>query len=237
MASIVEEIRANLVELGDNAIRESSRRFFKDDEAVLVHGLKSADVRKIAKQGLARLKGMDKKQVFKLCGELWKSGYQEEIGVACEWSHAMRKHYEPGDMKTFEDWLGEYVANWASCDTLCNHTIGTLVEMYPDLVAVLRKWAGSKNRWKKRGAAVTLIVPARKGLFLDDVLAISDALIRDDDHLVQKGYGWALKAASEAHLPEVFKFVIARRTTMPRTAYRYAIEKMPAELRAEAMGK
>ncbi len=35
----------------------------------------------------------------------------------------------------------------------------------------------------------------------------------------------------------VFDFVMARRAAMPRTALRYAIEKMPPEMRAEAMKK
>jgi 3-methyladenine DNA glycosylase AlkD len=55
--------------------------------------------------------------------------------------------------------------------------------------------------------------------------------------MVQKGYGWMLKAASQAHQKEVFDYVISKKKTMPRTAFRYAIEKMPVELRAIAMIK
>jgi len=44
-----------------------------------------------------------------------------------------------------------------------------------------------------------------------------------------------LKAASEAHQKEVFDYVVSKKNVMPRTAYRYALEKMPAGLRAEAM--
>jgi 3-methyladenine DNA glycosylase AlkD len=62
-------------------------------------------------------------------------------------------------------------------------------------------------------------------------------LLSDSDDLVQKGYGWMLKAASESHQKEVFDFVIKNRSTMPRTALRYAIEKMPKELKVEAMKK
>ena len=57
------------------------------------------------------------------------------------------------------------------------------------------------------------------------------------DDLVQKGYGWMLKAASEAHCNEVFDFVMKNKDIMPRTALRYAIEKMPKELKAMAMAK
>ena len=89
----------------------------------------------------------------------------------------------------------------------------------------------------RRGAAVTLIIPARKGLFLNDIFEIADLLLLDKDDLVQKGYGWMLKAAGEAHQKEVFDYVVKNKSVMPRTALRYAIEKMPAGLKSEAMNK
>lgn len=89
----------------------------------------------------------------------------------------------------------------------------------------------------KRAAAVSLIIPARKGLFLNEIFSIADTLLHDKDDLVQKGYGWMLKAASQAHEKEVFKYVISKKTTMPRTALRYAIEKIPKELKTIAMAK
>jgi 3-methyladenine DNA glycosylase AlkD len=80
-------------------------------------------------------------------------------------------------------------------------------------------------------------LPARKGMFLDDVFEIADKLLLDGDDLVQKGYGWMLKEASKQHQEEVFNYVIRNRAEMPRTALRYAIEKMPENLRKEAMKK
>ena len=68
----------------------------------------------------------------------------------------------------------------------------------------LRKWASHPNRWVKRGAAVSLIIPVRKGLFLPEVFEIAEILLLDSDDLVQKGYGWMLKAASESHPREVY---------------------------------
>ena len=119
---------------------------------------------------------------------------------------------------------------------------------YPDYIAKFKEWAKSPNCWVRRGAAVTLIIPARKGLFLNDILEIADTLLLDKEDLVQKGYGWMLKAASmsetfvkaseekkKEHLEAVFNFVMKNKAIMPRTALRYAIEKMPADLKAEAM--
>ena len=141
------------------------------------------------------------------------------------------------DIKVFEKWINNYVNNWASCDTLCNHTVGSLVEMYPQLIDYLIDWTKSRNRWMKRAAAVSLIIPARHGKFLKEIFVIADNLLTDPDDLVQKGYGWMLKAASEAHQQKVFTFVMKNKKEMPRTALRYAIEKMPQELKTKAMAK
>lgn len=179
----------------------------------------------------------NKNEIFVICEELWKSGYLEESFVACNWSYSLHKQYAPEDFFVFENWLRLYVNNWASCDTFCNHTMGTLVEMYPQFLENLIQWTQSENRWLRRGAAVTLIIPARHGKFLEYVFRIADALLVDKDDLVQKGYGWILKAASETHQKEVFDYVIKNKSIMPRTALRYAIEKLPAELIRQAMEK
>jgi 3-methyladenine DNA glycosylase AlkD len=235
MKSIVSAVRKSLKAAGDARAREVAQRFFK--EPVKCYGMKSAVAAKIAKDVSRDVKGLPKGEVFAICQELMASGYIEEFGVAAEWAYGMRKDFQPADMKLFEKWVSKYVDNWAKCDTLCNHTIGDLVEQYPELVGRLKVWAKSENRWVRRAAAVTLIVPAKRGLFLSEVFEIADLLLMDGDDMVQKGYGWMLKEASRKHQKDVFQFVLDRRDRMPRTALRYAIEKMPPEMRREAMKK
>ena len=161
----------------------------------------------------------------------------EESFIACHWSYAVRKDYEVRDFDVFEKWIKNYVTNWASCDTLCNHTIGEFIEMYPEYLVRLKEFAKSENRWMRRASAVSLIIPARKGKFLNDILEIADIMLLDKDDLVQKGYGWMLKAASQAHQKEIFDYVVSKKDVMPRTALRYAIEKMPKALKTIAMRK
>jgi len=72
-------------------------------------------------------------------------------------------------------------------------------------------------------------------LFLNEIFEISDILLMDRDDMVQKGYGWMLKEASKKHQVEVFDYVMRWKAKMPRTALRYAIEKMPVEMRRKAM--
>lgn len=137
----------------------------------------------------------------------------------------------------FERWVSEYINNWASCDTFCNHTVGTFLEMYPSYIEELKKWTGSQNRWVRRASTVSLIIPAKKGLFKEDIFEIAEKLLLDTDDLVQKGYGWMLKSLSVKYEEDVYSYVLSKRAVMPRTALRYAIEKMPKEMKQEAMKK
>ncbi len=213
----------------------ASRRFFK--EPVTAYGITNPAVEKLARLYFPTVKPLGKQAVFQLCEELWQSGYIEESVIACEWAYRFNDEYEPADFPTFERWVSKYVTNWAACDTLCNHTVAALVEMYPQFLADLKGWTHSSNRWLRRAAAVTLILPARHGKFLDDIFLIADALLTDPDDLVQKGYGWMLKEAGKSHQAEVFDYVMKHKAAMPRTALRYAIEKMPPDLKRRAMQK
>jgi 3-methyladenine DNA glycosylase AlkD len=235
MEKSITNLRQELINNASETVKESGLRFFKEE--VKLYGIKSAVVEKIGKEHYKYLREKSKSEIFSMCEELWKSGIMEESFIACNWSYYLHKDYEPSDFEIFDWWVNNYVSNWASCDTLCNHSVGTLVEMFPSLISRLKNWAKSENRWVKRASSVSLILPARHGNFLDDIFEIADILLSDSDDMVQKGYGWMLKAASQAHQKKVFDYVLSKKATMPRTSLRYAIEKMPSELKAKAMAK
>jgi 3-methyladenine DNA glycosylase AlkD len=233
MDSILEDLRKELADNKEEHINNTAQRFFK--EKIKVRGVKTAIVRKISRKYFNQVTKLSKDQIYSLCEDLFGSGYIEESFIACEWSYEIRARYEEKDFVRFEGWIERYVDNWATCDTLCNHTVGAFIEKYPKYACLLKKWAKSRNPWMRRAAAVSLIIPAKKGEFLDKVFEISDILIGDEEDLVQKGYGWLLKEESRTHQKEVFEYIMKNRQEMPRTALRYAIEKMPKELRVEAM--
>ncbi len=229
----LDKVRRELRDASDEKTRQTGLRFFK--EKINLYGIRSGTVKEIAKQNYLLMKDMSKKEILDMCDSLWESGMMEESFVACLWTEKLVPQFTPEDFSILEKWVNRNVNNWASCDTLCNHTVGDFIQKYPDHLAELRKWAMSENRWVKRASAVSLIIPARRGKYLDDIFEIAGILLMDSDDMVQKGYGWMLKEASKPHQKAVFDFVMRHRAIMPRTALRYAIEKMPADLRARAM--
>jgi 3-methyladenine DNA glycosylase AlkD len=234
-SKIILYIRNNLKKNLDAKTKSTAQNFFKEE--IKCYGVKTSIVTIISKESFEKITDFSKKDFFSLCEVLLESGYIEESFIVFKWAEYISNDFEKNDFKILEKWLNRYVTNWASCDTLCNHAIGNFIRMYPDYIINLKDWANSNNRWMRRGSAVTLILPARKGLFLNDVLEISSLLINDKDDLVQKGCGWMLKEASRMHQEEVFNYVLKNKKILPRTVLRYAIEKMPEELRKEAMKK
>ena len=235
MNDILNKVRHELKINIDDKFKISSQNYFK--ERIECYGVKTPVVGAISKKYFKIIQDHSKEEIFNFCEHLWQSGYIEESFIACHWSYFVRQQYEPKDFKMFEKWIDSYVNNWASCDTLCNHTVGEFLEKYPEYLPELKKWAHSNNRWMRRASAVSLIVPAKKGKFLKNIIEISDLLLLDNDDLVQKGYGWMLKAASKMHENEIFDYVINKKMMMPRTALRYAIEKMSPDLKVKAMEK
>jgi len=208
--------------------------FFKEEINPI--GVRTPIRKKIEKKYFP--KGASKQEVFSLCEKLLEKKTQEETHIAFGWAFRMKKEYKKQDFARFEKWLKNYVNNWAFCDDFCTHALGALVNQYPELVKKTMKWTKFKNRWLRRASAVVLIYPWTKpNLFLKEIFQVADMLLEDEDDMVQKGYGWMLKVAADHYQKEVFNFVMKRKNQMPRTALRYAIEKMPSTMKKKAMDR
>lgn len=230
---IVQEIRNDLILNADEKNKNNFQRFFK--ELTAHYGVKASILHAIANKYWKEVKKKDKKEIFEICEEFLKSDYNEEAFIVSYWIPKISNLFEKEDLIVFKNWIEKYVNNWAKCDSFCNHTIGDFIEKYPNAINELKEWAKSKNKWMRRAAAVSLIIPAKKGKYLKDVFEISDILLFDKEDMVQKGYGWLLKEASRKHEQEVFNYVLKHKKNMPRTSLRYAIELMPDVLRKKAM--
>ena len=184
---IVEILKENLQKIATDQSRIAGQRFFKED--VIIMGVKSSDLRKLSKNLYSQVKEKSKHELFEICTSLWQTNVMELCFVACDWTQKRKKEFVKEDFEIFENWVENYISNWATCDTFCNHTMGDIIIQYPDLLPKLMTWTKSDNRWVRRAAAVSLIVPARKALFIDHILNIADCLLLDNDDMVQKGYG------------------------------------------------
>ena len=233
MTEILARLRADLRANADEKSIANYQRYFK--ETVKFYGLSMSGANKIAVNYWKEIKSLSKPEIFALCEDLFKSDYSEEAAVASDWAPRLTDQFEPADLALFKRWIDSYLNDWAKVDGFCNHTVGNFMQKYPASITEIVSWTASSNRWLKRASAVSLIIPAKKGLFINEIFTISDHLLTDKDDMVQKGYGWMLKEAYKQHQDAVYQYVLKHRRDMPRTALRYAIEKMPPEMKKEAM--
>lgn len=234
---ILKEVRQELKMNINKEYKINFQRFFK--EKIISYGVRTPITRRIAQKYFKQIQNLNKKEIFILSEEFFKNGYNEEATIAIQWVSECSKEFEIEDFKAFECWLEKYIDNWAKCDDFCLQIIYPMIEKYPELIDKVKLWSRSKNRWLRRASAISFITTDR-GFYvsrnsLKDIFEVAEILLHDEDDLVQKGYGWMLKAAAVHNQKEVFNFVMKHKTTMPRTALRYAIEKMPANLKKEAM--
>lgn len=196
--------------------------------------LRTSIVRRIAAEEFKSLRTLEKDELFELCEALLVAGYST---IAFDWARRVEHAYEPVDLEIFESWLRRHVLDWGDCDDLCTGPLGLLINRFPELAKRTKSWTGAAEWWVRRGAAVSLIPALRRGVLLVEAFAVADRLLMDGEDLVKKGYGWMLKEGTRKFHKEVLAFVMERKHRMPRTALRYAIEKLPPGERRAAMSR
>jgi 3-methyladenine DNA glycosylase AlkD len=227
MNDIISYLRQSLQEA------EGDPRNLKPDGHIIASVLRAV-ARQVYRE---QVRDLPIETIFDLCEDLLESRDGRERAVAFQWAFQARKYYHTGDFARFERWLDQYVDGWGSCDDFCTHAFGDLIFKFPAHIRTVKTWPNSKNRWFRRGAAVVMIYGIRREHRFKDAFEIADLLLMDEEDLVQKGYGWMLKEISKKDPQPVFKFVMQRKDRIPRTALRYAIEKLEPDLRRQAMKK
>ena len=219
--NILAEIRQDLENRIDEEYREGANNYFK--EKVNIMGVRTPEVRKIARMYFAIVTDLNRDEIFAMCEKLLKKEYFEEKTVAIDWLYRVRSEYRLNDLKIFEEWLLKYVSNWGHCDDMCGHCLGAYFDKYPKQIDRLKVWAKSKNRWFRRAAAVCMIYLIRRSKNLLVVFEIGDLLIEDGDDLVRKGLGWLLREAWMRYPSDVYRYLLKNKDRLARVTLRYAV--------------
>ncbi|MFX1318154.1 MAG: DNA alkylation repair protein [Promethearchaeota archaeon] len=173
--------------------------------------------------------------ILALCNALLMQWSWEYRTIAFDWSYRVRKQFEPRHFPIYESWTTLYLSTWGGVDDFCTHTMGYFFDVFPEFAQHARKWAISDNPWILRAAAVSLIYGLRRGRHIEHIFEVADAMLLDPRKYVQNGYGWMLKEATKHFQDQVFNYVMKKKDKMPSRALRYAIEKMPKTLKAQAL--
>ncbi|MCH5271753.1 MAG: DNA alkylation repair protein [Lachnospiraceae bacterium] len=196
----------------------------------------TTDIRKLSGKLYRTLDNHNKEVVFALCEELLEQRNWESGVIAFDWAYRVRDQYNEDTYFVFYKWLKKYVRGWGDCDDFCTHAFGALIKSRKYLFGEVLKWTGDDDFWVRRASAVVLI-PAILHNDYEGIrpFLISDALMFDQHDLVQKGYGWMLKSLSTVDYENVRNYLVDKHSLMPRTAFRYALEKFDEKTRKRLM--
>lgn len=232
---LLGRVCAELERLADERVRQSLDRFFTAEQRVDSYGVASPDLKRIAKDVYPTVKKWPVAERDRFCTELWTGAKSEGGAIVCYIYKRFAKTCGAREFRLFTQWLNRYVSNWGHTDGLSLWLLGASIANEPALIGKLDGWTGSKNRWKRRAAAVALVPSARRGLHTREIFRIAEPLMPDEDDMVRKGVGWLLKETYPNKPAEVMRFLMPRRAQTSRLVLRYAAEKMTVEHRTRLL--
>lgn len=125
----------------------------------------------------------------------------------------------------------KYINNWDLVDLSVYKILGDWLVINPAKITILDKLVVSKNLWERRMAMIATYAFIKKGE-TKEVINMAEKLLNDSHDLIQKAVGWMLREMGKrVSEPALIKFLNTHKSRMPRTALRYAIEKLHPEQR------
>jgi DNA alkylation repair enzyme len=147
-----------------------------------------------------------------------------------DWQARNKKTTEARRKELFDLYMRRHdrINNWDLVDRSAPYVVGGFLFDKPR--DILYKLARSKNIWERRTAIVSTYYFVRKGE-VADTFKIAEMLLHDDQDLIHKATGGWLREAGKKDGQRLLSFLDKHAATMPRTALRYAIERLDKKQR------
>lgn len=130
----------------------------------------------------------------------------------------------------------EHINNWDLVDSSAPYILGPWLQNSRYKMKTLQKLALSDNLWERRISIITTLHYIGQGSGVE-TLVLAEKLVDDTHDLIQKAVGWCLREVGKRVDDELLlDFLDRHAATMPRTALRYAIERLTPETRRHYMG-
>lgn len=119
---------------------------------------------------------------------------------------------------------GKAINNWDLVDVTAPHIVGAyLIDKNRNELYILSKG----DLWQKRVSIISTFRFIKFGEY-GDALNLSEILLYDKHDLIHKAVGWVLREIGKHDINLLYDFLDQFADTMPRTALRYSIEKVPS---------
>lgn len=233
-AEIARHLRQVLSYGGSAPYAESAQRFFK--EKIEARGWRNAELRRVCgtfRKVLLRERG--EPFLLAVADKLFRGKIIEEKSAAVMLVEKSAAGLGDREFAMLESWL-DRVDNWGDHDALAHNVLGPMLAAKPSRAKAVEGWAGSRNRWRRRAAAVALIRGVRRGTFFDRLRRVTAKLVGDRDDMVEKGLGWLLRESVKADAKKTVPFLMTIRARASRLVLRTACETLGAGEKKRVLG-
>ena len=125
------------------------------------------------------------------------------------------------------------INNWDLVDVSAPYVVGGYLFDKPR--DILYELARSENLWERRTAIISTYYFIKEGE-VGDTFSIAEMLLGDDQDLIHKAVGGALRWAGDKEPQRLVGFLEHYAATMPRVMLRYAVEHLEKEQRDYYIG-
>jgi 3-methyladenine DNA glycosylase AlkD len=223
-----DEVRALLIGVGDPVRAEHALRFFKTGPGQYGEGDKFLGLSVPQLRGLAktyRLLPLDQVDI------LLTDAFHDVRSLA---AMILVLRYQKGGLAEREQIFAlylkrlDFINNWDLVDGSAPYIVGPHLKDRDR--ALLDELVASPIIWRRRVAVLATFYFVRTGE-LGPTLDLCDRLLGDKHDLMHKACGWMLREAMKRDRELVEDWLIVRAGRVPRTALRYAIERLEPERR------
>ena len=231
----VRQIRTDLRRGGSPEHAQGVQRFFKEE--VRSHGWRTADLRRFARKTSREIQARNGlATLVEVVDRLFVGDILEEkIFAVLLLENSVRKLGDR-EFRLFDGWI-DHIGSWSDHDALVHYLIGPMIVAEPKRAEHVLRWAKSRNRWRRRAAAVSLIHSARRRLLFPEIVRVSESLLSDKDDMAQKGLGWLLREAAKADPKTTVSYLLRIRDRAPRLVLRTACETLTPATRSRVLSR
>jgi len=224
----IQQIEARLQSFGNPQKAEGMRRFFKTGpgeygDGDVFAGIPVPEIRKLSKE-------CEKLSLSEIT-ELLQSPIHESRTLALLLLIRAYKRGDPSRQEKICDLYLQntrFVNNWDLVDISAEHIAG--FHFRHRSKEPLRALATSSLLWERRIAIIATFHYIKHGEFTE-TLHIAGLLLKDTEDLIHKAVGWMLREVGKRSREVEEGFLKTHYKQMPRTMLRYAIERLPEDLR------
>ena len=221
---------------GAPGVEFDASRYFRGEQNFAFYNVGTAKMRALARSIHADHRHWTIDEAMAFADILMVDPHLEAKAVGVEVVARHAREFTPVLLGRWKQWfVRNRSANWATTDHICGALIGPLLVRHPRAAARLRSWSTHPNMWVRRASIVGLIRLARKGTAHDQLYSVARRLHTNKEDLIQKAVGWALREAGKTDTDRLERYLRANGPRIPRTTLRYAIERFPAQKRAELL--